>query len=58
MTPEATAALLAMSTAVDSRTALLWAMRAVLNGCPAATAHEAWLRWDAANQAQVIGGAA
>ncbi|WP_372730058.1 hypothetical protein [Nocardioides sp.] len=57
MTPDATAALLAMQFAVTPRDALLWAMRAVLNGCPAATAHEAWTRWDAANRPQVIGGA-
>jgi len=52
--PDATAALLEMSTATTRADAYRLAMVAVLHGAPAAVAHEACQRWEVANAPQTI----
>jgi len=49
LSPEATATLLAMSTATNRPDAYRLVMAAVLQGAPAAVAYEACQKWEAAN---------
>lgn len=54
LSPEATAALLAMSTATTRPDAYRLAMAAVLYGASAAVAYEACQQWEKANAPQTI----